>query len=334
VAPDGVVVNAMSPIAMTRMVAAALERMQQAAGRTGAAGGLSLGSMPRPEEIGPLGAHLVDESFTWARGRIFFAGGAEAAVVDPPRLLELLRADGGDLAGVLDAAVPSWGAVEARQASGGGGNPRFPGLFDGAPAAGAGEPAGSCLVVGSAPEVVAALEARGLRCTSGALDDTVDAVVVVPDGPPAAGEGWEAVLAEHEGIVEAIHADAMWARAVADAGRPLRLVTLVDATTAGGRSRAQAAAQLARSSRSSTGDRVSAFVVSVETRDRTAAAELAAHLVTHPEAPALAGAELASGDGWVGLRSHPRPVGAITYGGPELPAWFDGALRAAVGGRS
>ena len=58
------------------------------------------------------------------------------------------------------------------------------------------------------------------------------------------------MLAEHRGIVENIHLDAGWARAAADycadTQRPVRLVTLTDATTAGGRSRAQAAAQLAR----------------------------------------------------------------------------------------
>ena len=68
------------------------------------------------------------------------------------------------------------------------------------------------------------------------------------------------MLAEHAGIVEHIHADAGWVRAVADhaAGvdRPLRLVTLTDATTAGGRSRAQASAQLARAGQGATGTRV------------------------------------------------------------------------------
>ena len=56
-APAGVVVNAISPIAATRMVAAALGRAQQTSGA--ATGGLSLGSMPAPEHLGPLGAHLV-----------------------------------------------------------------------------------------------------------------------------------------------------------------------------------------------------------------------------------------------------------------------------------
>ena len=51
-APPGVTVNAMSPIAATRMVAAAVERARQA-GEVAGGGGLSLGSMPGPEDLGP-----------------------------------------------------------------------------------------------------------------------------------------------------------------------------------------------------------------------------------------------------------------------------------------
>jgi len=145
------------------------------------------------------------------------------------------------------------------------------------------------------------------------------------------------VLAEHAGIVEHIHADAGWTRAVADyavgADRPVRLVTLTEATTAGGRSRAQASAQLARAGRGATGDRVTAFSVSVEASggDGPPIGELVAHLLCSPEAPALSGAELVAGPGWFGLRSHPRPGASITFGGPVVPAWLDGALRSIVG---
>ena len=44
-------------------------------------------------------------------------------------------------------------------------------------------------------------------------------------------------------------------------------------------------------------------------------------------AAALAGAELAVSGGWIGLRSHPRVVGSIVYGGPDVPSWLDVALR-------
>ena len=50
-----------------------------------------------------------------------------------------------------------------------------------------------------------------------------------------ASSQWERTLAEHSGIVSQLHADASWARAAADyaalAERPVRLVTLTDATT-------------------------------------------------------------------------------------------------------
>ena len=48
------------------------------------------------------------------------------------------------------------------------------------------------------------------------------------------------------------------------------------------------------------------------------------------DAEALSGAELCVGDGWIGLRSHPAPTATVNYGGPELPAWLDDALKALV----
>ncbi len=130
-APPGVTVNAMSPIAATRMVAAAVERARQA-GKVAGGGGLSLGSMPGPEDLGPLGAYLVGDGFGWCTGRVLFAGGPEVAVVDEPRLLEVVRSDEVvSLARVLDAVIPrAFARAEANQASGGGGNPRFGPIFD------------------------------------------------------------------------------------------------------------------------------------------------------------------------------------------------------------
>ena len=61
-------------------------------------------------------------------------------------------------------------------------------------------------------------------------------------------------------------------------------------------------------------------------------AELAAYLVSDAGAGALSGAELVVGTDWLGLRSHPRPAGTISYGGPDVPGWLDGALRDMVGG--
>ncbi len=362
-APPGVTVNAMSPIAATRMVAAAVERARRER-RTSGGGGLSLSSMPGPEDLGPFGAYLVDDSFRWCSGQVLFAGGAEVAVVEAPRLLEVVRSDDVVcLAGVLDAVVPrALASAEASQVSGGGGNPRFGPIFE-EPGT-AQDPSAhvrSCAVVSDRPQMAAsltaALEARSITChraevahgfgdAAGALNSVVaavgpiDAVVVAPAGRQPAdtsGEGWERLLAEHRGIIDDIAADAGWARAAADyaagAARPLQLVTLTDATTSGGRSRAQASAQLARVARPSTEGRVTAFAASIEAPDAAAAesaGDLVAHLLGQTEAETLAGAELVIGAGWLGLRSHPRPIGSIVFGGPAMPDWLDATLRQIV----
>ena len=362
--PPGVTVNAMSPIAATRMVAAAVERARQSGGAS-RGGGMSLSSMPGPGDLGPLGAYLVGDRFGWCTGRVLFAGGSEVAVVDEPRLLEVVRTDGAvSLAGVLQAVIPrALATAETNQASGGGGNPRFGRIFDAlAPAVVASAHVRSCAVVTDRPllaaSLTAALEARSVTChrvevTHGFRDAAdalssvveaagpVDAIVVAPAGrelPPASTNGWERVLAEHRGIVEHLHADAGWARAAAeyasDAARPVQLVTLTDAVTTGGRSRAQASTQLARAAAGSTQGRITAFATSVEASEVAASqpvGELVAHLLGHPEAAALAGAELVIGAGWLGLRSHPRPSGSITYGGPDVPDWLDATLRDIVG---
>ncbi|HEX4161567.1 MAG TPA: SDR family oxidoreductase [Acidimicrobiales bacterium] len=364
-APPGVTVNALSPIANTRMVAAALERARQE-GRAGGGGGLTLDSMPGPDQLGPLGAHLVEDSFGWCTGQVVFASGPEAAIVDRPRLMEVVRTTGtASLRALLAAFVPrALVKAEANQASAGGGNPRFGRIFD--------EPAPDpvpvaavqrCAVVADgrpdlADPLVAALEARSITChrvesasdfegAAGALraaverEGPLDAIVLALDAhPPAASTtpAWASILADHHGIVEHLHADAAWSRAAADyaalADRPVRLVTLTAATTAAGRSRAQAAAQLSRVAASATQGRVTAFAVGIEAPDVDAgpvAGELVGHLLAEPEAAPLAGAELVVGPGWLGLRSHPRPLGTVTYGGPEVPDWIDAAFREMVG---
>ena len=364
-APPGVTVNAMSPIAATRMVAAAVERARQASAR-GSGGGFSLfESMPGPEHLGPLGAHLVGDGFGWCTGRVLFAGGSEVAVIDEPRLLEVVRSDEVvSLARVLEAVIPgAFATAEGSQASEGGGNPRFGQIFDQpAPAGAASAHVRSCAVVTDRPLVaaslIASLEARSITChrvevansfrnAADALRSVVevagpiDAIVLAPSGPQrtdSATHGWNLMLAEHRGIVQQIHTDAGWARAVSDyaagaAPRPVHLVTLTDAATSGGHTRAQASAQLARAAMGSTDGRVIAFAGSIEASEATAAqpvGELVAHLLVNPDARALAGAELVVGAGWLGLRSHPRPIGSITYGGPAVPAWLDMTLREIV----
>ena len=359
--PPGVTINAISPIAATRMVAAAAERARKAG--TSGGGGLSLfESMPKPEELAPLGSHLVDDGFRWCTGRVFFAGGSEVAVIDQPRLIEVVRTEA-DVAvtQILGATVPkAFVPAEARQISEGGSNPRFAALYEpSAPAPPASTGIRACLVVGDgawAGSVADALEACSVTCHRvapghgfpdagagwrGIADEhgPLDAIVLVrePEAPPspAAGPEWEQTLAAHAGMVRWLEDDAAWARAAADhakeTARAVRFVSLIGATHAGGRSRAQAAAQLARSAAESTAHRVCALSVSVEGSEVGTLGQVGAYLATADEASGLAGAELVLGRDWFGLRSHPRPLGSITYGGPDLPYWFDDAIGDMVG---
>jgi NAD(P)-dependent dehydrogenase (short-subunit alcohol dehydrogenase family) len=364
VAPPGVTVNAISPIAMTRMVTAALGRAGAAAtaaaqpGGSSATGGLSLGSMPAPEDLGPLGAALAGHGARTPRGQVLFAAGSEVAVVAPPRLLEVVRtSDVTSIETVVAGFAEALTTAEASQTTGGGANPRFATLFDQAAGARSSDGPGlAAVIVSDRPDLAddlanrlqgggarvttvtaaeaagGAAETRGALATAadhlGGLDVVVTAIATPP--PPPAVDDWEGVLAGHRTLAGLIRADAAWARACADHAsateRPLRLVGVVDATSPGGRSRAQAAAQLARASRRATGDRVAAFTVALEGSDHHAAVALVDHLATAPGAPALAGAELAVGSGWLGLRSHPRATGAVAFGGPQLPDWFADVL--------
>jgi hypothetical protein len=121
----------------------------------------------------------------------------------------------------------------------------------------------------------------------------------------------------------------------AQAERPVRVVTVTNATSFGGRSRSQSAAQLARAAHMASADKIDAFAISVETATeagRQSLAALAAYLVSSPDSAALSGAELVVASDWFGLRSHPTPAATISYGGPAVPDWVDGTLRTIVTG--
>src|SRR4051794_38291675 len=221
--------------------------------------------MPEPEQLGPFGAYLVDPDLQWCRGQVLFAGGSEVAVVDPPRLLEVIRtSEASSVPHVLAATAEALAAAEAKQATTGASNPRFPGIFgeraedDGPPTRPAGG-ARTAMVVTDRPElgdaIVRRLEAAGVRTAlvplaevGAGFEGGCDGLGAAAGraGSPGAGalaastpatsiaaDGWARVLAEHDGIVGHIHADAAWARAAADrsaaTGAPIRLVTLVDA---------------------------------------------------------------------------------------------------------
>jgi len=370
-APPGITVNALSPIAATRMVTNALSRQPPSAdqaGRSAASGGVALSAAPPPEHLGPIGAYLASEEFSaWCRGHIVFSNGAEASLVSPPHLLEVVRTEGvTSLRATIEAAVPVLAAAEQAQVSTGGSVPRLAAAFaadgSGPDAVGPGERGARCLVVTDDPAWAAALGdalgALGVECAAGdpaardigaagatvgaaTSDGPLDAIVVALRGADAGatGGGWAAVLDTHAGIVDDIRRDAAWVRAAADSAaaqeRPVRVVTLTDATTPGGRSRAMAAAQLSRAAHLATEHRVDAYAIAVESGDepaRNTTAALAAHLVTAPDAAALSGAELVATASWFGLRSHPNVRGTVTYGGPEVPDWLDAALRRVVAG--
>jgi NAD(P)-dependent dehydrogenase (short-subunit alcohol dehydrogenase family) len=374
--PAGVTVNALSPIALTRMITGA--RSSAAGGQSAAdarTGGLSLGAAPPPENLGPVGAYLGSEEFSWCRGQVIFSNGAEVALVTPPRLLEVCRtADVSALPHALAAVFPiAIVPAEAGQSTNGGSTPRFGPVFD-EPAPDSGATPSSaltCLVVTDDPAwgnaISAGLTSQGVSCVGLGAGDAAqpvstemaegfaasqqlaqaardagpfDAVVVVARqgaGAEAPDDSWQQILDEHAGLAQKLLNDAGWARAVADhsaqADRPVRLVMVTDATSAGGRSRAQAVAQHARSSHTATSDRVDAFAISVETVDeneRRTVADLVTHLVRSPDVAALSGAELVVASGWFGLRSHPRPAATISFGGPAIPGWLDAALRSVV----
>jgi hypothetical protein len=176
---------------------------------------------------------------------------------------------------------------------------------------------------------------------AGSLDGIVLALSGPTTGSTPGSEPWRAILDEHAGIAERIRIDAAWARAVSDyselADHPVRLVTVSAATTSGGRSRAQAAAQLARAAHTGTSDRVDVFAISVEAASdaaRQTTAYLATYLLGAPGTSSLSGAELVVARDWFGLRSHPAPATSISFGGPAIPDWLDDTLRGIVTGNA
>lgn len=380
--PDGVRVNALSPIAATRMVREALIASGVDRDR-----GLDLTAMPQAEDMAPAAAYLAGPEAGWLSGRVVYSAGPELSAVFPPRLLEAVRTDGvGDVASALGTLVPVvLGPVEADQRTSGGSNPRFGPVFDAAPPAGApagGEAPGgreapgrgpTCVIVADdealAEAVDAGLASWGMAAVGigpwKPVDDAasrvartfadataaltrvtdgrqVDALVVALSGVDdahrsivAATPTWQEIVGAHREVVPHVVGCAAWLRAAADhvarTGRPVRVVFVNPATTAAGRTSAQAVAQMSRSANETpTMPRVETFSVALESDaagDREALGHLVARLASADDALALRGAELAVRPGWIALRSHPGPMATISYGGGAVPAWADDALR-------
>ena len=251
----------MSPIAVTRMVTAALDARRRRGRKAQRRAVVRLDAAAR----GDRAASVRTSSATTSRGAA--ARSCSPAVprwrgVEPPRLLEVVRTD--DVVSSRTCSRPS-----AQDVGAGRGEPaerrrqqpaarHFLRAADrGSSADGRHDMRGGVRPSRkSAAALTAALEARGVKCIATARRSTgserrrrcrrarrSSAAVV---GRPA----WEAILAEHDGIVDGIsRRRALGARRVRlrrGQRSAVALVTLTDAVTAGGRSRAQAAAQLAR----------------------------------------------------------------------------------------
>ena len=285
--PAGVNVNALSPIAATRMVRSSLI----ASGANPR--GLDLSAMPQPEAMAPAAAYLAGDRIDWCRGQVVFSAGSELSAISAPRLLEAVRSDAvEDTDRVLGTVMPVILApAEAQQRSTGGSNPRFGDVFGETglpptPDTATSEPARNCLVVAddAAPALARALQAWDLRAVgpggrdpsthSGAhrwgFDEVIrslgeavesagplDAVIVVSSPTPSGrqeGEdlaAWRHLLAAQVSTTDHVMAHGAWLRAAArysrDARRPVRVVHVTTVAAGECRPAAQAVAQLARS---------------------------------------------------------------------------------------
>jgi NAD(P)-dependent dehydrogenase (short-subunit alcohol dehydrogenase family) len=162
--PAGISVNALSPIAATRMVRSSL-----VAGGAHPRG-LDLSAMPQPDDMAPAAGYLSGEQVEWCRGQVIFSAGSEMSAISPPRLIEAARTDEvGDMDGVLGTVMPViLSPAEAAQRSGGGSNPRFGDVFSTPPKTpSANARTRSCLVVSDdaahASAMAQALPAWGMR---------------------------------------------------------------------------------------------------------------------------------------------------------------------------
>ena len=134
--PSGIALNALSPIAATRMVRGAI-----AAGESGPRKvdprSLDLSAMPQAADMAPAAAYLAGEPAGWCRGRVIYSAGSELSLIAPPALLEAVRTEAvDDLGSALATLAPVVLApAETQQTTGGGANPRFDDVFTALPVA-------------------------------------------------------------------------------------------------------------------------------------------------------------------------------------------------------
>ena len=191
--PEGVALNALSPIAATRMVTGATTGGAAGRGQTdpagrqdGAAdgsvtgrrhGNLDLSGLPPAHDMAPAAAYLASQEGGLCRGQVIFSAGPELSVISPPRLLEAVRTQRtADFAASLDTLVPVvLAAAEAQQRSTGGANARFGPVFDQPGTTGpvpgpASSATSNCLVIADNTAIATSIAAALARCGMTAID--------------------------------------------------------------------------------------------------------------------------------------------------------------------
>ena len=170
--PEGVALNALSPLAATRMTTRAVTRGDAAR----ASGGLDVSGLPPAQDMAPLAAFLASGEAGSCRGQVVFSTGPELSVISPPRLLEAIRTDRtADFAASLDTLVPVVLApAEAQQRSTGGSNARFGPVFDqpGTPGPVPGPATANCLVIADHAALATTIAGALARCGLTAIDTT------------------------------------------------------------------------------------------------------------------------------------------------------------------
>ena len=368
VTPSEVRVNALAPIAGTRMVRAALV--------AGGAqpGGVDLTAMPQAEDMAPAVEWLTSERSGWLSGQVIFSAGSEISLIEPPRLIEACRArDVPDLQTALDTIVPVLlSPAERSQRTGGGSNPRMHDAFSDVRARSRPDGRTNWLVVADDPRLSIAIgdavRPWGHSCimkTFGASEGSparhpdrftyaerelasaeaqgsVGGVICVSNSLNADDDSsarWQSVLRSHESVTSAALEHAAWLRAAAclssRSGRPIRTVHVVRTETPGGRTLAQSVAQMCRSANQEpTTGQLLAFSVAYESSTNALPESLGlliARLGSADDTLSLAGAELLVASDWIGLYSHPTPTLTCTLGPGDIPAGLDSALRRAMG---
>ncbi len=171
--PDGVALNALSPLAATRMITGTATG--GAAGRR-QSGGLDLSGLPPAQDMAPTAAYLASAEAGSCRGQVIFSAGPELSVISPPRLLEAVRTERtADFAASLDTLVPVvLSPAEEQQRSTGGSNARFGPVFDqpgtSGPVPGPAPASANCLVISGHAAISGSIAAALARCGMTAID--------------------------------------------------------------------------------------------------------------------------------------------------------------------